>query len=136
MDRSKRGLLLTVAAIALGLLAVSNLAKPFAGSHDPRAGLVFFGTRLTGTADLILAPLFALFLAFYAAGIWRMKRYAMPISHAYATYVFFNLILFGMKHPDPKDRGGLPYMAMYATVALGTSIGAAILLTRRRSELT
>ena len=136
MERDQRGLLLTLSAIAFGLLALSNLSKPFAQSHSSQAGLVFFGTKLTGTADLIIAPLFALFLAIYAAGIWRMKRYAMPMSHAYATYVFFNLVLFLVKHPDPKYTGGLPFMAVYATFALGVSIGTAILLTRRRSELS
>jgi hypothetical protein len=135
MGQGKRGLALTICAIGFGVLAISDLAKPFSQSHDPQAGLVFFGTKLTGTADLIIAPLFAAFLAIYAIGIWRMKRYAMPMSHAYATYVFINLLLFVTKHHDPRDRGGLPLMAVYATVALGVSIGSAILLTRRREEL-
>ena len=134
MEPGKRGLPLTLFAIGFGLLAISNLIKPF--SHDPQTGLVFFGTRLTGTADLIIAPLFAAFLAVYAIGIWRMKRYAMPMSLAYATYVFINLLLFVMKHHDPKDRGGLPFMVVYATIALGVSIGSAILLTLRREELS
>ena len=136
-EQGKRGLLLTVFAICFGLLAISNLLKPLGQMHgDPRAGLVFFGTKLTGTADLILAPLFAAFLAIYAIGIWRMKRYAVAMAHAYATYVFLNLILFMMKHHDPQDRGGLPFMLVYATIALGVSIGSAIVLTLRRAELT
>ena len=65
-----------------------------------------------------------------------MKRYAMSMSYAYATYVFINLLLFVMKHHDPRDRGGLPFMAMYVTVALGVSIGSAVLLTLRREELS
>ena len=136
MEQGKRGLPLTIFAICFGLLAISDLQKPWGEIHDPRAGLVFFGTKLTGTADLIIAPLFAAFLAIYAIGIWRMKRYAMAMAHAYATYVFLNLLLFGMKHHDPKDRGGLPYMVMYAFIALGVSIGSAIILTLRRTELT
>ncbi len=136
MERGKRGLPLTLFAIAFGLLAISDLTKPLSQPHDPQAGLVFFGTKLIGTADLITAPLFAAFLAIYATGIWRMKRYAMPMSHAYATYVFINLMLFVMKHHDPRDRGGLPFMLVYATIALGVSIGSAILLTLRREELT
>jgi len=136
MEQGKRGLPLTLSAIAFGLLAISDLTKPLSQTHHPQAGLVFFGTRLTGTADLIIAPLFAAFLAIYAIGIWRMKRYAMPMSHSYATYVFINLLLFIMKHHDPRDTGGLPFMAVYATIALGISIGSAILLTLRREELS
>ena len=135
MERGKRGLPLTLCAVAFGLLAISDLTKPFSQSHDPHAGLVFFGTKLTGTADLIIAPLFAAFLAIYAIGIWRMKRYALPMSYAYATYVFINLLLFVMKHRDPRDRGGLSFMAVYATVALGVSIGSTVLLTLRREDL-
>jgi hypothetical protein len=82
------------------------------------------------------APLFAAFLAIYTVGIWRMKRYAIPTSYAYATYVFINLLLFVMKHRDPRDRGGLSFSAVYATVALGVSIGSAVLLTLRREALS
>jgi hypothetical protein len=136
MEHGKRGLALTICALGFGLLAISDITKPFSQSHDPQAGLVFFGTKLTGIADLIIAPLFAAFLAIYAIGIWRMKRYAMPMSYAYATYVFVNLLLFVMKHHDPRDRGRLSFMAVYATVALGVSIGSAVLLTLRRERLS
>jgi hypothetical protein len=135
MEQGKRGLPLTLFAIGFGLLAISDVTKPFSQTHDPHAGLVFFGTKLTGTADLIIAPLFAAFLAIYAIGIWRMKRYAMPMSHAYATYVFVNMLLFVTTH-DRTDTGGLPFIVVYATVALGVSIGSAILLTLRREELS
>jgi len=74
-------------------------------------------------------------MAIYAIGIWRMKRYAMLMSYAYASYVFINLLLFIMKHRDLRDRGGLSFMAVYATVALGVSIGSVVLLTLRREEL-
>jgi hypothetical protein len=136
MEQGKRRLPLKLCAIAFSLLAISDLTKPFSQSHDPHAGLVFFGTKLIGTADLIIAPLFAAFLAIYAIGIWRMKRYAMPMAYGYATYVLINLLLFVLKHTNPRDRGGLPFMAMYVTVALGVSIGSAVLLTLRREELS
>ena len=134
MEHGKRGLPLTLFAIAFGLLAIADLTKPL--SKTPGVGLVFFGAKLTGTADLIIAPLFGAFLAIYAIGIWRMKRYALPMSHAYATYVFLNLLLFDMKHHDYKDAEGLLLMVGYAAVALGVSIASAILLTRRRDELS
>ena len=137
MEQRKRGWLLTIFAIwTRSLLAFSDLTKPYSQSHDPHAGLVFFGTKLTGTADLIIAPLFAVCLATYALGIWRMKRYAMPMSHAYATYVFINMLLFVIKHRDRADTGGLPFIMAYAAIALGVSIGSAVLLTLRREELS
>jgi hypothetical protein len=135
MEHAKRGPLLTICVIGFGLLAISDLTKASSQSHDPQAGLVFFGTKLTGITDLIIAPLFAAFLAIYAIGIWRMKRYALPMSYAYATYVFINLLLFVMKHYDPRDRGGLLFMAVYVTIAVGVSIGSAVMLTLRREEL-
>jgi len=52
MEQRKRGLPLTLFAIAFGLLAISDFTKPFSQKHDPQAGLVFFGTKLTGTADV------------------------------------------------------------------------------------
>jgi hypothetical protein len=136
MEQGKRGSPLTLFAIGFGLLAISDLTKPYSQMHNPQVGLVFFGTKLTGIANLIIAPLLAAFLAIYAIGIWRMKRYAMPMSHAYATYVFINMLLFVMKHHDRKDTGGLPFIIMYATIALAVSIGSAILLTMRREELS
>jgi hypothetical protein len=136
MEQGRRGLTLTICAIGFGLLAISDLTKPFSQSHDPQAGLIFFGTKLTGPADLIIAPLCAAFLAIYAIGIWRMKRYALPTSYAYAIYVFVNQLLFVMKHHDSMDRGGLSFMVVYATVALGVSIGSAVLITHRREHLS
>ena len=52
MERGKRGLALTICALGFGLLAISDLTKPFSQSHDAQAGLVFLGNKLTGTADL------------------------------------------------------------------------------------
>jgi len=47
-------------------LFLRNKTKPFSQKHDPQAGLVFFGTKLTGTADLIIAP--------YSLRSWRSMR--------------------------------------------------------------
>jgi hypothetical protein len=65
-----------------------------------------------------------------------MKRYALPMSYEYATYVFINLLLFIMKHHDSMDTGGLSFMVVYATVALGVSVGSAVLITHRREDLS
>lgn len=129
-----RGAWLTACAICFGLLAVSNLLKPFHIGGDNTA-FVFFGTRLSGTGNAIIGPLFGAFLAIYAFGIWTMRRFALAMGHAYATYVIINLLLWTLNQPSPDSTarmlGGLAYMV----VAIGVSLGAAIALTRRKAEL-
>ena len=137
MTESKRGAVLTTFAVLFGLLAISNLLKPLQ-IGGARTGFVFFGTRLSGVANMIIGPLFGIFLAAYAAGIWRMKRYAMAMSHAYAVYVILNLFLFSELAPKPEGAG-TNYAIMgvvYATVAVGVSLGSAIILTKRKAELS
>ena len=74
------------------MLAVSNLLKPL--ELNPSHGFVFFGHRLQGTANVIAGPLFGLYLAAYAAGIWGLRRWALPMGVAYAGYVIANLLSF------------------------------------------
>ena len=137
MEPGKRGLLLTIFAICFGLLAISNLLKPLGQMHhDPRAGLVFFGTKLTGTADLIIAPLFAAFLAIYAIGIWRMKRYAMTVAWSYAAYVTLNVTLFTIRNPPPGARSLMIFGVVYSIGAIVLTVGTAIALTRRSADLS
>lgn len=135
MAQAQRGTALTVFAVLFVLLAVSNLLKPFqlAGAQT---GFVLFGQRLTGTANLMVGPLFGLFLLFYASAIWRMKRFAMPMAHAYATYVILNLVLFSFNTPDPDGGGSKLFLIGYTVVAIGVSLGAAVLLTKRKAELS
>ena len=102
MEKGKRGTALTIFAICFALLAVSNLWKPVAQMHSSQAGFVFFGTKLTGTANLIIGPLFGIFLAIYAFGIWRMKRYAMAMAHAYASLNIIPVVPRGS--PNPTER--------------------------------
>ena len=132
MSEAKRGTALTVFAVLFGLLAVSNLLKPLQLTSS--AGFVFFGRRLDGAANMILGPLFGVLLAVYAYGIWNMRRFAMPIAHAYATYVILNLILFTFQVPEGYTLP-VAFMAVYAVVAVGVSLGSAILLTQRKAEL-
>jgi hypothetical protein len=86
----------TVFAVLFGILAFSNLLKPFRFGGD-QTGFVLLGERLSGLANTIAGPVFGLFLALYAFGIWQRKRFALPMGHAYATYVVLNLILFSVK---------------------------------------
>jgi hypothetical protein len=134
MARADRGPVLTVFALLFGLLAISNFMKPVAGKPG-EVGFVFFGQRLAGTPNAIIGPLFGLFLLVYAVGIWRMRRYALPMGVAYAAYVIVNLALFNVRDPNP-NRQGLLFGILYSLVAIGVSSGAAYLLARRRPALT
>ena len=137
MNKPDRGPLLTVLAVLFGLLAVSDLAKPIAATLGGglRPGFVLFGHRLSGTANAVVGPLFGLYLLVYAAGIWRMRRWALPIGVVYAIYVIVNLTLFTFRDPEPMHEGVL-FGVIYAVVAVGVSWGAVWLLSQRRDVLT
>ena len=84
---------------------------------------------------MIIGPLFGLYLLIYAAGIWRMRRYALPMAWAYATYVVVNLLLFNVRTPRPPGRGFLIFGLVYMVVAIGVSTGAAWALSKRKDAL-
>ena len=125
-----RGKALTIFAILFALLGVSNALKPLEASATQ--GFVLFGHRLSGTPNLIAGPAFALLLWAYAAGIWGMRRWALPLGCAYAAYVVLNLVGFMTTSADAPP---LAFMLGYALVAIGVSGGAAYLLYARRHEL-
>ena len=88
MNDPDRGPLPTFLAVLFGLLAISDLTKPLQASFGAglRPGFVLFGHRLSGTANAVVGPLFGLYLFVYAAGIWRMRRWAVPMGAVYAAY--------------------------------------------------
>jgi len=137
MNKPDRGLLLTVLALLFGLLAFSDLTKPLQASLGAglRPGFVLFGHRLSGTGNAVVGPLFGLYLLVYAAGIWRMHRWALPVGTVYAVYVIVNLTLFMVRDPEPM-REGVLFGAIYAVVAIGVSWGAVWVLSQRRAALT
>ncbi len=133
MASKDRGTILTVFAILFGVMAISNFLKPFQLFGDQTA-FVFLGERSTGVANMVLGPLFGIFLAAYAYGIWNMKRFAMMMGHAYATYVILNLVLWSLRdHPGVETN--VAFGVLYATVAIGVSAGSAIILTQRKADL-
>ena len=134
MADTRRGPALTTFAVLFAILAVSNVLKPLHIGGE-QTGLVFFGQRLSGTPNAILGPLFGLFLFVYAYGIWSMRRFAMAMGHAYATYVILNLILWTFNDPNEKTASHMVFGVVYAAVAIGVSLGAAVLLTKRKAEL-
>lgn len=133
MAAKERGTALTVFAVLFAILAISNLLKPLHLGGEQTA-FVFLGERTTGVWNTILGPIFGIFLAVYAYGIWTMKRFAMPMAHAYATYVVLNLVLWSLRGPHSGD---LPVWgaAIYAAVAIGVSATAAVMLTQRKADL-
>ena len=125
----------TVFALLFAILAVSNLLKPFQ-LLGAQTGFVLFGQRLEGMANIIAGPLFGLYLLAYAYGIWQKKRFALPLSHAYATYVVLNILLFMGSNESPPGIGYLIFGLVYSVVAIGVSCGAAYVLTKRKAELS
>jgi hypothetical protein len=135
MANSRRSGALTILAILFAILAVSDILKPL-HLEGATTGLVFFGKRLSGTPDAILGPILGIILLIYAAGIWRMRRYALYLGYGYAIYVTINLALFSVRNPPPASQGEMIFGLVYIVFALAFSWGTAILLSRHKGELT
>ena len=134
MANSRRGGFLTTMAVLFVLLAIEDILKPL-HLEGPTTGLVFFGRRLSGVPDAVLGPLVGVFLLIYAAGIWRMRRYALYLGFAYAIYVTINLVLFTATNPVPTSRGDQVFGIVYSILALVLTWATAILLSRHKDEL-
>jgi hypothetical protein len=135
MAESRRGGVLTTLAVLFGILGVTDILKPF-HLEGATTGLVFFGQRLSGTADAILGPALGIILLIYAAGIWRLRRYAIYLGYAYAVYVTLNLILFQVRNPPPASQSEKIFGLVYVILALAFSWGTAIIVSRRKAELS
>ena len=131
-DANDRGSLLTTFAALFSILAVSNLLKPL--EIGETTGFVFFGERMHGIWNVILGPLFGVYLAVYAYGIFRMKRFVVGMAHAYALYVIINLVAWSMRQENPNELG-IVGTVLYAVIAIGVSLGSAITLTSRKADL-
>jgi len=135
MEEKSRGVTLTIFALLLALMAISNFGKPF--SHNPGVGFVFFGTRLSGAPNMIVAPIFGIILAVYVYGILAMRKFALPIGIFYAAYVIVNMPLFLVKYQGTAvmQEHSWAYLLPYPFVAIGVSSGAAWLLYRRKADM-
>jgi hypothetical protein len=131
MANSRRGTALTVLAILFAILAVSDILKPL-HLEGPTTGLIFFGKRLSGAPNAILGPILGIVLLIYAAGIWRMSRYALYLGYAYAIYVTINLILFSARNPPLTSQSEIIIGIVYIVFALALSWGTPVLLSRRQ----
>jgi hypothetical protein len=135
MTQVSRGPLLTIFAILFAIVALSNFLKPF--HLDADVGFVFLGMKTHGAANAILGPAFGALLLAYAIGIWRMRRWVLPIAYSYAAYVVANLSLFMTRtHATTAQPPSPVFMILYVVVAIGVSTGCAVVLHRRRLDLT
>jgi hypothetical protein len=123
---------LKVFAALFSLLAVSNALKPLQLSDD--VGFVLFGQRLDGMANTIAGPIFAAYLAIYALGIFRLKRYALPMGLTYAAYVLVNLTMWTFRLPAGAESS-VAFAVAYSSIAIGVSSGAAFLLWKNQGRL-
>jgi hypothetical protein len=133
LDQPQRGTLLTVLAILFALAAIEDILKPL-HLEGPTTGLVFLGTRLSGSGNAIMSILLAIFLATYAVGVWRMKRYALTLGFIYAIYVVFNIVVFSIRYAG-QDNGSVAFQVVFVILAIAISWAAAISLWSRRAEL-
>ena len=136
MSQKPRGATLTILALLLALMALSNFGKTF--THHSGVGFVFFGMRLSGTANMIVAPIFGIIIAVYVYGILAMRKFALPLGIAYAAYVIVNMPLFVLRYHGTAvmQEHSWAYLVPYPFVAIGVSSGAAWMLYRRRDDRT
>jgi hypothetical protein len=132
MAGKSRGTALTIFAILYVLLAISDFSKPL--SHGPGIGFVFLGTRLTGTGNAIMGPLFGFLLLVYAYGIWTMRRYALPVSYIFTGWVIVNTALFSMKNRNTPQPSPIVAIVTIA-IGIGVPLATAIILSRRQTDL-
>jgi hypothetical protein len=133
MAEKSRGTALTVFALLFVLLAISDFAKPL--SHDPNIGFVFLGSKLTGTGNAIMGPLFSLILVIFAYGIWTMRVWARPVAYIYTGWVIVNMVLYSMKNHNVPQPSPLFTIASIV-VGVGVPLLTAITLSRRSADLT
>ncbi|HUI24543.1 MAG TPA: hypothetical protein VL403_00550 [Candidatus Kryptonia bacterium] len=129
MDSGK--LFLRICAVLIALRALTNMSRPFGAG----AGLVFFGKFLTGTTNVILAPLLGVYMLVLAYGMWGMRRFALPMAIAYAVFVPINMVLFAVFQGLPQRWGASGY-AVFMLVGIALTAGPAWYLARRKAELT
>jgi hypothetical protein len=126
---------LTIIAILVTILAISDFTKTLQHAHDPNLGFVFLGHRFTRVgANILGGGLFGIFLLAYAYGLFTMRRWVLPMAAVYAYYVPTNMVMFWSLHtiPHPTHR----FIIIYLAFALTGSVGTAIYLAYHRDRLT
>lgn len=134
-----------ICAVLIAFRSLTNLAKVFQGDD---AILVFFGQILRGGEAALPALAVGVFMLVTGVAMWKPARWAFALIAAYAAYVPVNLILWTVNNPRELERVGalvssgadaaaLPWygglaMLLYSAVAIGTTLGPAWILWKRR----
>ena len=126
--RKSRGATLTIFALLFVLVAITDFIKPF--HFFPNDGFVFLGTKLTGNANAVVAPLFGLVLLVYAYGIWSMRWYALPFAYIATACVIVNMIMYTAKNGDTR-----PLPIVTVVIGIAVPLAAAMVLSLRRADL-
>jgi hypothetical protein len=129
MPNKSRGVTLTIFALLLVFVAITDLLKPF--HFFPNDGFVFLGTKLTGTANAIMGPLFGMIILVCAYGIWTMRKFALPIAYVFVLSVIVNMLLYTMKNHATR-----PLPIVNVIVGIGIPLVLAIILNRRHADLS
>ncbi|MGA3229506.1 MAG: hypothetical protein ABSD51_06145, partial [Candidatus Binatus sp.] len=72
-------------------------------------------------------------LLVYVYGIWAMRKFALPIAYIFLLWVLLNMTLFAVKNQSAQP---LAANLAAAIVGIGVPLASAIVLRRRRADLT
>jgi hypothetical protein len=135
-NQRERGPFLSVMAVLLGVLAISDCTKALQHLYDPKVlGIVIFGVRFESVpSNVLLGVMMGVVLAAYAYGLWTLKPWVARLSIAYAFYVPVNLALFWYFQTGPEIPP-LSFMLLYLAVAYTGSIGTALYLAYHRDKI-
>ena len=127
----ERGRVLTILAVALVLLAVSDVLKPLR-LEGADTGFVFLGRRLEGAASAGAGRVAAVVLVALAVGIWWLRPWAVPLAALYAAHVTANVLLFPWRTPIPPDAGigYWTFGVVYTVLALAGAWTMVVVLAR------
>jgi hypothetical protein len=129
MATKSRGATLTIFALLFAFVAITDFLKPF--HLFPNDGFVFLGTKLTGAANAVMAPFAGITILICAYGIFTMRKFALPIAYIFVLSVMLNMVLYTMKNHATR-----PLPIANVVVGLGVPLALAIILHRRRADLT
>ena len=129
MPNKSRGAALTILALVLAFVAMTDFLKPF--HLFPNDGFVFLGTKLTGTANAVMGPLAGIVILVCAYGIWTMRKFALPIAYIFVLSVMLNMVLY-----TAKNHATRPLPIVGVAFGIGFPLALAIILHRRSADLT
>ena len=129
MATKSRGATLTIFALVFAFVAITDFLKPF--HLFPNDGFVFLGTKLTGVANAVMGPLAGIIILACAYGIFTMRKFALLIAYIFVLSVMLNMVLYTI-----KNHANRPLPIANVVVGLGVPLALAIILHRRRADLT